>query len=299
MIIGALAGALACFLGLQALLGSHPKAAMNPSELIRMSTLSPIEWKLHQLDRAGWYQRWLRPLVTLWASRLRLKPTRLDPEFLVQAGVDPTLLNMVELRMLRLLAAASAAAVGLVLTFLTGAFTMVPLFSWLGYIAPVRVLAARRRRRQAALLADLPELIGMLRAFLAAGMSLERALHVLSVPGPPDSELKREIRAALARYGLGISIEEALAEMSARTGVDDIEALVTALSQSKRAGTGLETSLHDQELMVRMNRRNRATAQAGAVSTRLLAVLAGIYLPEFVLLIIIPLFWGIMQRAFG
>ncbi len=130
-------------------------------------------------------------------------------------------------------------------------------------------------------------------------MSLERALHVLSVPGPPDSELKREIRAALARYGLGISIEEALAEMSARTGVDDIEALVTALSQSKRAGTGLETSLHDQELMVRMNRRNRATAQAGAVSTRLLAVLAGIYLPEFVLLIIIPLFWGIMQRAFG
>jgi len=51
--------------------------------------------------------------------------------------------------------------------------------------------------------------------------------------------------------------------------------------------------------MVRLNQRNRATAQAAAVTTKLLAVLGGIYLPEFVILIMIPLFWGIMQRAFG
>ena len=51
--------------------------------------------------------------------------------------------------------------------------------------------------------------------------------------------------------------------------------------------------------MVRLSERNRATAQAASVSTKLLGVLGGIYLPEFVILIIIPLFWGIMQRAFG
>jgi hypothetical protein len=74
---------------------------------------------------------------------------------------------------------------------------------------------------------------------------------------------------------------------------------VAALAQSKKAGSGLETTLRDQELMVRLTERNRATAQAASVSTKLLGVLGGIYLPEFVILIIIPLFWGIMQRAFG
>jgi len=29
-----------------------------------------------------------------------------------------------------------------------------------------------------------------------------------------------------------------------------------------------------------------------------LGILAAIYLPEFVILIMIPLFWGIIQRAF-
>jgi hypothetical protein len=48
-----------------------------------------------------------------------------------------------------------------------------------------------------------------------------------------------------------------------------------------------------------MNQQNRSTAQAASVGTKLLGVLGGIYLPEFVILIMVPLFWGIMQRAFG
>ena len=84
-----------------------------------------------------------------------------------------------------------------------------------------------------------------------------------------------------------------------RTGIDEVTTFVAALAQSKKAGRGLEATLRDQELMVRLTERNRATAQAASVSTKLLGVLGGIYLPEFVILIIIPLFWGIMQRAFG
>jgi hypothetical protein len=30
-----------------------------------------------------------------------------------------------------------------------------------------------------------------------------------------------------------------------------------------------------------------------------MGVLAAVYLPEFVVLIMIPLFWGIIRRAFG
>ena len=139
----------------------------------------------------------------------------------------------------------------------------------------------------------------MLRGFTVAGMPLERALHVLSANTQPDSVLRQEIRLALGRYGLGSSIEQALLEIGPRTGIDEVATFVGALAQCKRIGGGLEATLRDQELMARLNQQNRSTAQAASVSTKLLAVLGGIYLPEFVILIMVPLFWGIMQRAFG
>jgi tight adherence protein C len=238
--------------------------------------------------------------MVFWGSRLHLRPAALDPYSLVQAGIDPEHFNGLELRVVRLLMALGGVAVGFILALLTsGGLILVPLLAWLGYITPLRILAARRRQRQAAVQRDLPELVSLIRAFMSAGLPLERTLHLLSANAEPDSVLKQEIRHALARYGLGLSIEEALHETGVRTGVDDLGTFVSAISQSKRTGSGLEATLRDQELMTRMNQRNRSTAQAAAVSTKLLGVMAGIYLPEFVILIIIPLFWGIMQRAFG
>jgi Flp pilus assembly protein TadB len=300
MILGALCAGFACFAALEALLGQAAKPALSASELIRVSTLSPVEWRMHQDLRRHWYERWLRPLLLTWGSRLHLRPARIDPLSLIQAGVDPERLDGVELRLIRLISALAGAAIGAVLAFLVStSLVLVPLLAWLGYIAPLRVLASARRRRQAALQRDLPELISMIRAFMTAGMPLERTLHVLSTNCRPDTVLKQEIRAALARYGLGSSIEQALQEIGPRTGVDEVSTFVTGLIQSRRAGSGLEAALRDHELVAQMNQRNRATTQAAAVSTKMLGVLGGIYLPEFVILIIIPLFWGIMQRAFG
>ncbi|HET9849093.1 MAG TPA: type II secretion system F family protein [Candidatus Dormibacteraeota bacterium] len=224
----------------------------------------------------------------------------MDPTYLIQAGLDPERVDGRELRVIRLMAALTGAAAGWLLSlFVSGSLALIPLLAWVGYIAPIRAIAVRRRRRQAVLERDLTQLISMIRAFMAAGMPLERTLHIISANTRPDSVLKQELRRALGRYGLGLSIEEALQEIGPRTGVDDLSGFIAALAQAKRAGSGLEATLRDQELMVRMNQRNRATAHASAVSTKLLVVVGGIYLPEFVILIIVPLFWGIMQRAFG
>lgn len=298
--LGAICAGLACFLALQTVAAAGPKGRLSSSELIRASTLSPVEWQLHRQTQLDWYQRWLRPLLLAWASRLHLRPARLDPMYLVQAGLDRERIDGTELRLIRLMAALGGALAGGALAlFVSGSYALIPSLAWLGYITPMRAIAARRRRRQASIERDLPQVISMIRAFMAAGMSLERTLHVISVRPDPNSILKREIRRTLAGYGLGLSIEQALQEIGPRTGVGDAAGFITALNQARRAGMGLDTTLRDQELMVRMNQRNRATAQASAVGTKLLAVVGGIYLPEFVILIIVPLFWGIMQRAFG
>ena len=300
MTLGALCAALACFAGLEAVLGGMQSTRLSANELIRATTLSPVEWRLQQRGHEGWYQRWVRPIALLWASRLHLRPARIDPLYLIQAGLEPDQIDGVELRAIRLMSAAAGAMLaGVVAIMLSGAFLLVPLLAWAGYVAPARYLAGRRRRRQDALQRELPQLISILRAFTLAGMPLERALHILSANSQSDSLLRAEIQRALGRYGLGLSIEQALEEVGARTGVDDVAMFVGAVAQSKRIGSELGATLRDQELMVRMNQRNRSTAQAAAVGTKMLAVLGGIYLPEFVILIVVPLFWGIMQRAFG
>ena len=300
MTLGALCLGLACFAALQALFGPRRLRHSSAIELIRATTLSPVEWRQHQQGREGWYQRWLRPIAILWGSRLHLRPTRLDPIYLVQAGIDPDRIDGVELRVVRLMSGLVGGLMACLVAMLaSGVLALVPLFVWAGYVAPARYLAQRRRRRQGAIQRELPQLVSMVRAFTVAGMPLERALHVLSANTEPDSVLRQEIRLALGRYGLGSSIEQALLEIGPRTGIDDVATLVGALAQCKRIGGSLEPTLRDQELMARMNQQNRSTAQAASVSTKLLAVLGGIYLPEFVILIMVPLFWGIMQRAFA
>jgi Flp pilus assembly protein TadB len=299
MTLGAICVALACFAGLQVVLGAI-RPEPSGAELIRATTLSPVEWRLHQREREDWYHRWLRPIALLWGSRLHLRPARIDPLYLIQAGLDPEQVDGVELRMIRLLSAAAGVLLATLLTLVeSGAFILIPLFAWAGYVTPARYLTGRRRRRQDALRRELPQLISMLRAFTLAGMPLERTLHILSGNAQPDSGLRREIQRALGRYGLGLTIEQALEEIGTRTGVDDIAMLVAAVAQTRRIGSDLDATLRDQELIVRMNQRNRSTAQAASVGTKLLAVLGGIYLPEFVILIMVPLFWGIMQQAFG
>ena len=300
MTLGSLFAALACFAGLQALFGVARPVHPSGTALIRASTLSPLEWRLHQRNHEGWYRRWLRPIALLWGTRLHVRPARMDPLYLIQAGLDPEELDGVEFRVMRVMSALAGAAIACLLAvFASVGLALVPLLAWAGYIAPARVLAGRRRRRQDRVHRELPQLISMIRAFSVAGMPLERGLHLLSANTSPDSILKKEIRIALGRYGLGLSIEQALHEIGPRTGIDEVAMFVSALAQSKKAGSGLAATLRDQELMVRLSERNRATAQASSVSTKLLGVLGGIYLPEFVILIMIPLFWGIMQRAFG
>lgn len=300
MILGAVSVAVAAFAGLYGLAGFAHIANRPNVGLIRASTLSPIEWRQEQRGLDSWYRRWLQPAAAIWGARLHLRPDRLDTTYLTQCGLDPNSIDGVEFRVLKLAGALIGAIAGTVLgVVLAGAPLLLPLLAWLGYIAPSQYLSSRRRKRQRAVHREMPEVVGMIRAFVVAGLPLERTLHLISADAQARGILRGEIRAALGRYGVGASIEEALQAIGDRTGVDEISLFVTALTQSKRLGTGLEQTLRDQELLIRMNQRNRSTAEAARVGTRLLGVLAGVYLPEFVILIMVPLFWGIIQRAFG
>src|SRR5437867_5405475 len=149
MTLGALCAALACFAGFQALFGATRPLHPSGAALIRASTLSPLEWRLHQRKHEGWYRHWLRPMAVLWGTRLHVRPARMDPLYLTQAGLGPEELDGVEFRVMRLMSALAGAMIACLLAvFASGGLALVPLLACAGYITPARALAGRRPRRR-------------------------------------------------------------------------------------------------------------------------------------------------------
>jgi Flp pilus assembly protein TadB len=293
------AAAVACLGG-----ALRPRRAVSlPVELARASTLSPREAALAAQARRPLWHRLLAPLAAAVAPRLRPRWSGIGADELRRAGIDPATLGPAEVVTLKLLGGAGGTAAGLLLALLLppGAL-LVPALGFAGFVAPSVVIGRRRTARRHQLLRELPDLVGLLTAFVSAGVPLEQALHLISArqaAGPVPNLLAGELRTALGDYGLGTPIDAALEAMARRTGLVELELFTAALAQAKRQGTGLERILRDQQTVVRLQQRNRAAAEASRVGTRLVGVLVLVYLPEFMVLIMVPLFYGIFLRAFG
>jgi pilus assembly protein TadC len=279
------------------------RAHALPVELARASTMDARDLALHRdVQRPAW-ERLLRPAVAIVSTRLRPAWAGVGSEDLRRAGIDVDRFGVAELLTAKLLGGAAGAALVLGLAALApGALVLLPLFAFAGFVLPSVLVTRRRVARQARMLRELPDLVSLVKAFVGAGIPLEQALHLISAQlggGPNPALLAAEIRRALSEYGLGLSIEDALHAMAQRTGLAELEMLAAALAQAKRQGAGMERVLRDQETIARMQQRNRALAAASRVSTRLVGVLVMVYLPEFLVLILAPLFYGIFLRAFG
>ncbi len=279
------------------------RLAPLPVELARASTLSPREIAIRERSRRPLWQRLLAPLAAAIAARVRPRWAGLSADDLRHAGIDPQRIGPAEMVALKLVGAAAGTAAGLLLALLVPpASLLVPALGFAGFVAPSVAVSRRRAARRRRLLRELPDLVGLLTAFAGAGIPLEQALHLISAQqsgGPAPTLLAAELRTALGDYGLGTPIDVALEAMARRTGLVEVELFVAALAQGRRQGTGMERILRDQQAMVRLQQRNRAAAEASRVGTRLVGVLVLVYLPEFMLLIMVPLFYGIFLRAFG
>jgi tight adherence protein C len=242
-------------------------------------------------------------VVGVLAQRVPARWTGMSLDDLRRAGIDTDRFGLEEVLAVKLLGGIGGAALALTMALAApAAMVLLPALAFGGFLAPSVWMTRRRLARARRMLRELPDLVGLLKAFVSAGIPLEQALHLISaqqVQGSDPGMLAAEVRRALSDYGLGLSIEQALEEMGKRTGLDELQLLAGALAQGKRQGAGMERILRDQETVVRLAQRNRAATEASRVSTRLVGVLVLVYLPEFMVLIMIPLFYGIFLRAFA
>jgi tight adherence protein C len=128
----------------------------------------------------------------------------------------------------------------------------------------------------------LPDALDLFIVCLEAGSSLDQAVlktsQDLDVPYPP---LASELRMITTEMRAGKPRLEAFKNFAARTGVDDVRALVNMLVQADRFGTSIAQALRTHADVSRTKRRQRAEERAAKIGVKMVFPLVFCLFPAF------------------
>lgn len=115
-----------------------------------------------------------------------------------------------------------------------------PLAVLFGYM-PILYMRMRQERRQRAFTEQLPDVLTLLVGALRAGHGITQAIETVAdqLPPPASTELQRVMRG----INLGLSVQQALNDMSERVGTDDLDLVVTAINVQYEMGGNLAQTL--------------------------------------------------------
>ncbi len=297
--VGTAAVALAVFCLCMAVFGG---SLLTPRRLdaIRAVALPRQRYERLVSDDQPLWERILSPVAVRLAARAPAFASQVSERDIIRAGFDPQVLTPAEVYAAKVVLAAAILAVGFALTPLFSAALLVALpIAFVGYVFPTEYLASRAKARQAQIARELPDFLALVRP-LAAKHGLEHAVadvaDALHEASAGSNLLARQIRGAVAAYGTGTDLYAALRDVAAASDIEALDELAAALAQSRKLGKGVGETLVEHERSLRDAERNRLIGAASTVQPKLAAILAGIYLPAFVLLIVVPLFASTLGR---
>lgn len=162
------------------------------------------------------------------------------------------------------------------------------------WVAPAVSRRRARRRHEAAVVRDLPEVVDLF--LLAVGAGLTVPLAVEAVARRHTGPIARELRRAGDEAALGRRLADALDDLPTRPGGGEaVRPLTAALVASERYGAPLADRLARLAHDVRADRRRRAEEAARRVPVQLLFPLVCCVLPAFALLTVAPLVAGALS----
>ena len=188
-----------------------------------------------------------------------------------------------------------AAALAAVLP--TGPLTIVAA-GYAGFIAPSvwvgRLASSRREAADRALVV----LVEWTEALVASGRPVESALAAVAERGVGTASIDTALAAVARSYALGAPLFASLAREADVSGLAALSALAGALERSRDLGRGSLAVLRDERDRLRAAERARGLDAAGRVEGQLMLVLVLCYLPALMLLVVIPLFLGLLDGLF-
>ena len=139
-----------------------------------------------------------------------------------------------------------------------------------GYLLPGMALGRLAKRRQHRIRLGLPDALDLLVVSVEAGLGLDQAIQRVGDEldfAHPD--LSDELRLINFELRAGKGRVDALRNLAARTGVDDIASLVAMLVQTDKFGTSVAQSLRVHSETVRTKRRQRAEEAAAKTGVKM------------------------------
>ncbi|HET9520541.1 MAG TPA: type II secretion system F family protein [Candidatus Limnocylindrales bacterium] len=293
LVAGAAAGAI--LLIVLGLAGSSP---VDPVQA-RLTQLGTMQAKnLEELElQAPFIERTLRPLaarLSASSSRLASNSFQATAEKRLALAGNPGNLRVADWIGVKVVGAIVGALLFIVLFVIVGLmalpvpvnFLMGAIGLALGWTLPEFWLGGRVRKRQHAILLQIPDALDLLTISVRAGLGFDAALGkvVEKLEGP----LTEEFRRALAEVRVGKARREALRDIVPRTEVPPLTNFIGAIIQAEQLGVSISKVLQVQSEQLRIERRQRAEEQAAKAPIKMLFPLVGCIFPSLFIVILGP-----------
>ena len=150
-----------------------------------------------------------------------------------------------------------------------------------GFFLPRFILKRMIKERQQRIKVGLPDALDLTVICVEAGLALDQAMmRVGEDLRHAHPELSSEFHLVNLEMRAGKPRVEALQNLAARTGADDIRQLVATLVQTDRFGTSVAQALRVHSDSLRTERRQRAEEQAAKTSIKMIIPLVLFILPS-------------------
>ena len=156
----------------------------------------------------------------------------------------------------------------------------------LGFFLPVLWLGSLIRRRQKAVVKQLPDTLDLLTICVEAGLGFDQAVQ--KVIDKSANELSRALSRYLQEVTLGKARREALQSTSDRLEVADVTTFIAAIIQASDLGVSMAKILRIQSEQMRIRRRQRAEQEAHRAPIKMLIPMAFLIFPSIFIVLLGP-----------
>jgi Flp pilus assembly protein TadB len=189
---------------------------------------------------------------------------------------------------------AAAAAAVVTLASAAGVALLAPALGYAAFVAPsvARDRRCGRERRDAERALGLA--VEWIDALVSVGRPAERAFAAVARKGTGSATLDGVLREACAAADLGAPLFRALAAGARAAGLSQLAALADELDRARDLGRGSRSIVRDARDELRRRERVAAIGAASRVDAKLMLVLVACYLPSLMLVVVVPLFVGLL-----
>ena len=279
---------IVAFLTVAVIVFAFGAAAVMPSSVLG-SRLREIGWQRPKAETKPAIRERMQQALDPLSRALPVSPTNVSQArtWLIQAGYRNEQ-HVTIYRGLRVL----FAALGFIAVFAFTGFNsplMLVGITALGFFLPRFLLKKKLAERQRRIRLGLPDGLDLTVICVEAGLSLDQAMmRVGEDLRHSHPELSAEFHLFDLETRAGKPRVEALRNLAARTGVDDIRSLVGTLIQTDRFGTSVAQALRVHSDSLRTERRQRAEEQAAKTTVKMIIPLVLFVMPSLIFVTVGP-----------